>query len=170
VVSLFDFEYDNIHTELPCDYSSFLYGNYFLVRENFDENQIIDDYKKVSVRYIGPTYLDTPSHFTILTTSKCNARCTYCYEQLLPNKRHMSEETARDIVKYIVENANMNEPLSIEWFGGEPLYNVKVIDIISSTLCSAGLNFTSNVVSNGYLFNNDIIIAKAKNIWKVQDV
>lgn len=170
VVSLFDFEYDNIHTELPCDYSSFLYGNYFLVRENFDENQIIDDYKKTNVHYIGPTYLDTPSHFTILTTSKCNACCTYCYEQLLPNKHHMNEETAKDIVKYIIENSNINEPLTIEWFGGEPLYNNKIIDIISSTICSAGLNFTSNIVSNGYLFNNDIIIAKAKNIWKVRDV
>jgi sulfatase maturation enzyme AslB (radical SAM superfamily) len=166
VVSLFDYEYNNMNTELPCDYSSFLYGNYFLVREDFDENQVIDDFKKHFRSYIGPTYLDKPKHFTILTTSKCNARCTYCYEQLIPNKRHMSEKVAMDIVEYIIKNANREEPISFEWFGGEPLYNYRIVDIISSNICSAGIDFTSNMISNGYLFDDDII-ARAKSIWKL---
>ena len=31
------FEYDNIFTTLPCDYSNFIFEHYFLVREDFDE-------------------------------------------------------------------------------------------------------------------------------------
>lgn len=36
-IFLYSFEYDNILTEYPCDYRDFLYENYFLVREDFDE-------------------------------------------------------------------------------------------------------------------------------------
>jgi hypothetical protein len=36
-VSLFPFEYDNVFTTIPCDYSNFLFENYFLVREDFNE-------------------------------------------------------------------------------------------------------------------------------------
>ena len=169
VVSLFDFEYNNINTELSCDYSNFLYGNYFLVREDFDENKIIDDYRKLHTKYISPTYLDRPNHYTILTTSKCNARCNYCYERLLPNKQHMSDEVAMNVAKYIINNSEINNPITIEWFGGEPLYNSKAIDIISSTICSAGLDFSSTMISNGYLFNDDLI-NKASNMWHLNNV
>lgn len=169
IVSLYDYEYNNIHTDISCDYSNFLYCNYFLVREDFDENQVIDDFKKQFTKYISPTYLDRPNHYTILTTSRCNARCTYCYEQLLPNKKHMTEETALDIVKYIVNNSEPGRPITIEWFGGEPLYNSRVIDIISSNVCSAGIDFTSNMISNGYLFTDELI-SKASSLWKLQDV
>ena len=44
-VSLFPFEYDNVFTELPCDYSNFLFENYFLVKDDFDEIQVIKDYR-----------------------------------------------------------------------------------------------------------------------------
>lgn len=169
VVSLFDFEYNNIHTELPCDYSNFLYSNYFLVREDFDENKVIDDYKLLARRYISPTYLDNLAHYTILTTHKCNARCPYCYEQLIPNKQHMTEEVAMDVAKYIIDNSVQDRPITLEWFGGEPLYNAKAIDIISSTACSAGMNFTSNMISNGYLFTEELA-NKAINMWHLQNV
>lgn len=73
----------------------------------------------------------------------------------MEGKHDMSEQTARDIVKYIVEHANRNAPLSIEWFGGEPLTNVKVIDIINSGVRSAGFEVFSKMISNGYLFNQE---------------
>ena len=79
-VSLFPFEYDNVFTTLPCDYSNFLFENYFLVKEDFDETQLIKDYRSKYRPYTTPNYLETLSHFTILSTTKCNARCAYCYE------------------------------------------------------------------------------------------
>jgi sulfatase maturation enzyme AslB (radical SAM superfamily) len=169
VVSLYDFEYDNIWTEVPQDYTNFLYCNYFFVREDFDENKVIDDFKARFTKYIAPTYLDRPNHYTILTTTKCNARCPYCYELAIANKHDMTEKTARDIVKYIVDNAEPDRPITFEWFGGEPMTNSRVIDIITSGVCSAGMDATSSMITNGYLFNDDFI-ARAVNIWKLTNV
>lgn len=168
-VSLFDFEVDNIFTELPCDYSSFLFENYFLVREDFDELQVVKDYRKTQEPYLAPNYLEVPTHFTILTTTKCNARCAYCYENDIEAKHDMSDEVAKDIVKYMVEHANRNAPLSIEWFGGEPLTNTRVIDIINSGVRSAGFELNSKMVTNGYLLNEDIV-NRASGMWGVRNM
>ena len=167
-ITLHPFEYDNIFTTLPCDYSNFIFEHYFLVREDFDETQVIKDYRQRNEPYLSPNYLETPTHFTILSTTKCNARCPYCYENDMEGKHDMTEQTARDIVKYIVEHANRNAPLSIEWFGGEPLTNVKVIDIINSGVRSAGFEVYSKMISNGYLFNQENI--KKALMWGVTNV
>lgn len=169
VVSLFDFEYDNVFTELPCDYVGFLHENYFFVREDFDEMQIIKDFRHKLEPYMHPNYLETPTHFVILTTTKCNARCPYCYENTMNNKHDMSEQTAKDIVKYIVEHANRNSTLGLEWFGGEPLTNTKVIDIITSGVRSAGFDIDAKMVSNGYLFNEDLV-NRAFYFWNIRHI
>lgn len=169
IVSLFDFEYENIFTQLPCDYANFLHENYFFVRDDFDEMQVIKDFRIKNEPYLHPNYLETPTHFVILTTTQCNARCPYCYENDIKDKHDMSEQTAKDIVKYMVEHANRNAPLGIEWFGGEPLTNTRVIDIITSGVRSAGFDVNAKMVSNGYLFNQDLI-NRAAFFWNVKHV
>ena len=168
-VSLFPFEYDNVFTTIPCDYSNFLFENYFLVREDFNELQIVKDYRTKFEVYLSPKYLENPTHFTILTTTKCNARCPYCYENGMEDKHDMTEQVARDIVKYIVEHANRNQPISFEWFGGEPLTNPKVVDIITSGVRSAGFDLNAKMVSNGYLFNEENV-RKAATLWGITNV
>lgn len=169
IVSLFDFEYENVFTQLPCDYANFLHENYFFVRDDFDEMQVIKDFRIKNEPYLHPNYLETPTHFVILTTTQCNARCPYCYENDIKDKHDMSEQTAKDIVKYMVEHANRNAPLGIEWFGGEPLTNTRVIDIITSGVRSAGFDVNAKMVSNGYLFNQDLI-NRAAFFWNVKHV
>ena len=168
-VSLFPFEYDNVFTTLPCDYSNFLFENYFLVKEDFDETQLIKDYRSKYRPYTTPNYLETLSHFTILSTTKCNARCAYCYENDLPGKHDMTIETAHDIAEYIIEHVNLNSQLSLEWFGGEPLTNPDVIDVITSKIRAAGINPFVKLVSNGYLFDDDMI-KRANRIWGLNEV
>lgn len=168
-VTLQPFEYDNLFTELPCDYSNFMFDHYFLVPENFDETQIVKDYREKHECYITPNYLEVPTHFTILTTTKCNARCPYCYENNMKEKHDMTTETAKDVVKYIIEHANRNSPLFIEWFGGEPLTNTGVIDIISSGVRSAGFEFGAKMISNGYLFTPELA-KRAATLWGISEV
>ena len=168
VVTLRSFEYDNVFTELPCDYSYFLFDNYFLVPENFDETQIVKDFRERSETYINPNYLKVPTHFTILSTTKCNARCAYCYENPMQDKHDMTKETAHEIVKYIIDHANRNSSLSFEWFGGEPLTNPEVIDIITSGVRAAGFEFSSKIISNGYLFDPKTV-HRAATLWAVRD-
>lgn len=163
------FEYSNIFTDYPCDYAEFLINNYFIVPEDFDEQSLVKLMRDRKSIPFTVNYLDHPRSFTILSTTKCNARCFYCYENKAKKKVHMTKETAEKIAKYIIDVAPKNQQLSIGWFGGEPLYNMDVIDIITSRVKSAGFNFYGSMISNGYLFDEKIV-EKARYAWNIGNV
>lgn len=107
------------------------------------------------------------NHYTILTTTDCNARCFYCFEKGCQHI-NMEEETAVKAAGYMIRHAE-NHKIHLHWFGGEPLFNSKVIDIISRTLQEAGIEYSSKMTSNGYLFD-DNIVQRAKTLWKLENV
>lgn len=76
----------------------------------------------------------------------------------------MTEETAEKVGKYITDVADRNKRINLHWFGGEPLYNAKVIDIITDKLRNEGQGFTTTFTTNGYLFDKETVI-KARNRW-----
>ena len=147
----------------------YLYKNYFLVTEDFNGDKIVDKLRKNLLIPLDDVYLDHPSGFTIFTTTKCNARCFYCYERLGKGKKHMTEATALKVAEYIHKVAPLNKTINIGWFGGEPLYNLKVIDIINNYLREHGRPFTNTMISNGYLFDKDLVL-RAKNMWNLVEV
>lgn len=104
--------------------------------------------------------------FVIFPTTGCNARCFYCFEKGM-TVVNMSEETAVKLADFIIEKSG-GEKIELQWFGGEPLYNLKVIDIICQKLIESSIEFNSSIISNGYLFDEDVI-KKAKNIWKLKN-
>lgn len=107
------------------------------------------------------------SSYTILTTTDCNARCFYCYEY--GRKRiFMSEQMARDTAQYIIRTCS-GRKVYLSWFGGEPLMNKKVIEIICGDLKKAGIRYQSFITTNGYLFDRETVRA-AKESWKVNAV
>ena len=105
--------------------------------------------------------------YTILPTTGCNARCFYCFEKGT-KPVNMTTETASKVTRYIMAHRG-NEKVSLRWFGGEPLVNVKVIDQICTELSEQGVSFRSSMISNGYLFNADIV-RRAKDLWQLQNV
>ncbi len=107
------------------------------------------------------------TRYTIFTTTTCNARCFYCFESGW-KRSSMSEQTARDTAKYILAHCG-GKPVHIEWFGGEPLVNTRVIDIITDCLRQQGTEFRSTMLSNGYLFD-EALVQRAKNAWSLKDV
>lgn len=157
----------NIDTE--CDYIDFLIKNWFLVPDNYDEEAILKVMRERKTIPITDTYLDHPCHFTILTTSTCNARCFYCYELKVKGKSAMTMETAEKVAKYIIGCAPKDKIVTLDWFGGEPLVNPDVIDLISIRVKSAGFNVQGSMISNGYLFD-DKMIERAKNVWNLGGV
>jgi radical SAM protein with 4Fe4S-binding SPASM domain len=80
----------------------------------------------------------------------------------------MTAETASQVVRYIVAHRG-DEKIKISWFGGEPLVNVKVIDQICTELNGQGVPFRSEMITNGYLFDADMV-QRAKNLWQLQKV
>lgn len=123
-----------------------LVQNWFLIPEGFNERKHTDDVKTI-LRMLQPK-TRAITDFTILTTTDCNARCFYCYE-LGIKRLSMTEETARDVAQYMIR-ACQGKPIKIRWFGGEPLYNSRVIDIICATLRDDGVSYESSMVTNGY--------------------
>lgn len=163
-------EYDSLFTDIENDYVSFLIRSYTLVAEDFDDMAAM---QKLRNRYVIPlddVYLQKGNihEYTILTTTHCNANCFYCYEKGR-SKVHMTEETAEKIGEFIIEHAPLDRVVDLRWFGGEPLFNMKVMDIIVNKIKETGLEYQSSLISNGSLFN-DAVIKKAVDLWHLKHI
>ncbi|MBQ6826141.1 MAG: radical SAM protein [Clostridia bacterium] len=144
-----------------------LIEKWFLVPEDtVDANiskQLVTVINAINNIYTAPKL----TSFTILPTTDCNARCFYCYE-LGCEKKTMTEQTAMDIVDYIIAKKQDGE-IKLRWFGGEPLYNSKVIDIICSELNKRGVKFYSNMISNAFLFDDEMM-ERAVDVWHLNRI
>ena len=144
---------------LPNEDISELIKRWFLVPLNAEDIKICEQLLEVAKLFNKKDYIN---NFIILTTTDCNARCFYCYEAGT-KKVNMDEKTALDVANYI-KRVSKNKPVVIRWFGGEPLYNYKAIDIICEQLKKYGISYTSMIVTNALLFNSDLI-SKARELW-----
>ncbi len=146
----------------------YLIKNWFVVPNDFDEyllyKQYIQTYKLLSSPMKKDDYKQGITTYTILTTTDCNARCFYCFEKGC-TKTYMSEQTSLDLAEFIVQHCGGKKVL-LRWFGGEPLYNKNVIDIICNYLRSKNVEFSSRMITNGYLLD-DSVIEKAKTLWNL---
>lgn len=146
-------------------YKIYVNGWYY-IRDDLSMETIIS-----LIRNLGVTKKVDKSEFinayTIFTTLTCNAKCPYCYEADY-SKMPMSDEIAKKTAEFIVKNRK-DKTVYLGWFGGEPLVNSKVIDIITDYLVDRNIPYSSSMISNGYLFNKytrETIIDK----WKLQNV
>ncbi len=137
---------------------------WFIVPEGVDDCELADNVRGVMKA------LDNEdkgiNSYTIFTTTNCNARCFYCFEAGT-RRQNMSDKTAHDVARYIVDHHKTK--VTLKWFGGEPLVNTKAIDIICQDLRNSGVEYTSRMISNGYLFNDEII-NKARSEWNLKNV
>ena len=142
-----------------------LIEQWFLVPENHDDRKLCQQIRQMA-QLFKPS-AKTIKGYTILTTTGCNARCFYCYEKGTTPVT-MTAETADKVVRYILAHRG-DEKVSLSWFGGEPLYNVQVIDQICSALKAQDVPFKSKMISNGYLFDAETV-QRAKELWQLKNV
>ena len=152
-------EYDNFSAH------DYLKAHWFVVPKTSNEKEMAD-FVKLVLKNRQPQS-DSITHYTIFTTTDCNARCFYCFE-LGRSRVPMSCETAEKVVQYIKSHCG-NEKVSINWFGGEPLFNLEAIDCITDGLRSENIEFSSKMTSNGYLFNENVV-QKAVERWHLTKV
>ena len=142
-----------------------LKNRWFVIPQNFSEKEITD-----TVRWVLRNTAKKPSNinsYTIMTTTDCNARCFYCFEKGR-TKTPMTNETAHKTAQYIKNHCG-GERVKLSWFGGEPLFNMKVIDIICEDLKRDDVEYYSGMTSNGYLFDGETV-TKAKALWNLKHV
>ena len=142
-----------------------LIDRWFLVPQEHDDQKLCRQVRQMAT-LLKPA-AKAITNYTILTTTGCNARCFYCYEKGTKPVT-MTAETADKVVRYIVEHRG-DEEVNIRWFGGEPLVNTKVIDLICTELSEQGVPFHSTMISNGYLFDADMV-QRSKDLWHLREV
>lgn len=164
---LLDDKEECIFEGLPSAYSESmdeLLKHHFVVPDDFNEaksvKQLRELFKKLepSKRVHG---------FTILPTMECNARCSYCFQSEFEHST-MTEEIAADVVDYM-DRMCKGEPINIIWFGGEPLVGRNRISQICTGLRQKNIQYKSTMVSNAYLFDNNLV-KMAKQDWNLSSV
>ena len=144
-----------------------LYGDWFLVPEEMDESQLYLELKCILV--VKEELPKGITHYVILPTTTCNARCFYCFEQGM-EYRKMSKETVEDVLKFIQEHKpKEHKQIHIHWFGGEPMCAADNIDRICEGLKKARIEYTAEMTSNGSLFDAESA-KKAFEEWKVSEI
>lgn len=145
--------------------SDALRQKWFVVPENTDEKKLVN-----TVRWVQKAMnREKPgiTNYIIYTTTDCNARCFYCFE--LGRKRiPMSDKVALKTADFIIENHKGN-PITINWFGGEPFYNARAIDLICQKLKNAGVSYKTRTITNGYLLNEENV-KKCLELWNLKRI
>ena len=139
-----------------------LIGLWFLVPQSHDDRLLCRQIRDVARMLEKKS--DAITSYTIFTTTDCNARCFYCYEMGRP-RVPMSKETAEKTANYIISHCQ-GKKVTLNWFGGEPLFNKPVISLICQRLREANVDYYSTMVTNGFLFDDDTI-KEAKDFWNL---
>ena len=141
-----------------------LVSDYFLVPCDYHEQDTVDKLRFIMRKLFFNKGINS---YTILTTTNCNARCFYCYQS---DYKHinMDAETVDSIFSFMKKHKS-KEPLHIQWFGGEPLVGIARIDQLCEMLNRDGLEFSSTMISNGLLFNEEIAERAVKD-WHLRNV
>lgn len=91
----------------------------------------------------------------LFPTEQCNFRCLYCYENYQLPK--MSSEIVCGIKLFLDKRIPSLKLFELEWFGGEPLLEKKIVIEITQyaqMLCKKyDVAFHSIMTTNGYLLN-----------------
>lgn len=143
----------------------YLVNHWFYVDCSINEKTIVPKLHKL-IKALRLNQKKNITEFQILTTTKCNANCFYCYESKF-ERISMSKITADRVVDFIIKHAQGKE-IQIMWYGGEPLVNSDIIDYISSKLKLTGIEYTSSIISNGLLLT-DSIIDRVRNLWHLKN-
>lgn len=138
---------------------NYLFNNGYLVDKDID-----------ALKEVEKTQRDVYEHKDVLSlvfilTENCNLRCVYCCEQ--HKQTRMSTGLQDQIVKFVEENIHKYKCLKVEWFGGEPLLCMDIIEYLSKkfmAICNKHkVQYFAVTSTNGFLLN-------AQNLEKLKNL
>ncbi len=94
---------------------------------------------------------------TIAPTMACNMACQYCFEE---NKRgKMSAAVVETLIDFVEKRAPGLLRVDINWYGGEPLLAMDIIEDITLSVMDLGkehkFKYSASMISNGYLLTRE---------------
>lgn len=101
----------------------------------------------------------------IYLTTKCNYKCSYCYEHQKSNEylKDITIDELRTSIDKIISNPHVTEQHTICLFGGEPFLNIDAMKFYMNYIKSADIKtkhgVATNVITNGsllHLYTNEL--------------
>ncbi len=123
-----------------------------LVPESLDEVSLLE--RRYNRSRINPSQA---LNLTICPTLDCNFRCKYCYQRHL--RGIMSKDVQKEVIQYIEDSDPSPSILSVNWFGGEPLLALSVIERLSNrfiNLQNGRSKYKASIITNGFLLTNEV--------------
>lgn len=94
----------------------------------------------------------------------CNLQCKYCFAKegtYNTARDYMSEEVAKAAIDFLIAKSGNRKNLEIDFFGGEPLMNMKVVkfavDYGRKQAAAHGKEFSFTMTTNALLLNDENI-------------
>jgi uncharacterized protein len=106
--------------------------------------------------------LNTALTVTVVLNLDCNFSCTYCYEGERKGNKYMTGETAEQLLQFIKTRfTDKKDTLVVDFYGGEPLLSIPLIEQISRSLKSfaesRNATYFSTMVTNGSLLKRSVV-------------
>lgn len=136
-------------------------------RKGTDEKAL---YLEIAGKHNENSSVNKPLAFNLTTTTKCNARCPYCYEKGVRMVDFPRDKINKllDFMESKLEGQN-NRSVVINWFGGETLANTIFISEIIEGLKARNIDFSSSIITNGSLISKSMVKKQFLD-WKVKDI
>ncbi len=141
----------------------------FVLDDDFDEIEFL------KFRFNSYRYSDSYLRYTIVTTRACNFDCVYCYQKQLhemaknsKNSSSLNKEVENNILSHAENRLKEQKPnvLSVTFYGGEPLLNLKSILKISKKLKEFCENFKVkhdfSIITNGFFLTKNVVDSLSK--------
>jgi len=124
----------------------------FLESKGFIVPSDTDEFRRAELLHSETISGSDHLHLILLPNEDCNFRCKYCYESF--SKNFMKDWVQQAVVKYVERNIHRYKSLKVDWFGGEPLTAIPIIEKLSAQLleiCAKHrVRYSSSMTTNGY--------------------
>ena len=139
----------------------------YLVDRGFMIKDGLNEYQKIQLAFGQQHYRTDMLQLILLASEDCNFRCTYCYEDFA--RGTMQPAVRAGVRKLVEKRIKKLRQLSINWFGGEPLYGFAAIEELApffTKICEENsVKFNSNMTTNAYLLTPEV--AEKLLTWRV---
>ncbi|MNU58223.1 hypothetical protein D3C71_473590 [compost metagenome] len=117
-----------------------------------------DELRRVQHAFGKESHRTDKLELILLPSEDCNFRCTYCYEDF--RRGTMLPEVREGIRNLVRARAKTLRELTVNWFGGEPLYGMEAIDELAPFFAGIaqenGISYFSHMTTNGFLLTDDV--------------
>ena len=127
-----------------------------LRQQGFVVDDGADELALYKLRYYGSMFGRNKEFGLIIApTMQCNFSCSYCFEGAHKRAGLMTDEVENALIDVML--AHRKKPISITWYGGEPLLGHSRMLSISRRLEAEGVAFESKMLTNGSLLTPEVV-------------